>query len=47
MNLQKRKKSTNHAEIMRINRQIEALERQRGKLFDEDSKLEREAKEKA
>ena len=47
MNLQKHEKSKNHAEIMRINKQIEALERQRDKLFDEDSKLERDAKEKA
>ena len=27
MNIQKREKSKNHAEIMRINKQIEALER--------------------
>ena len=47
MNLQNHKKSKNHAEIMRINKQIEALERRRSKLFDEDSKLEHEAKEKA
>lgn len=46
MNQQNSKKSKNHAEIMRINKQIEALERQRDKLFDEDSKLERETKKR-
>ena len=40
-------KSKNHDEIIRINKRIDALERQRDKLYAEDAKLEDEAKEKA
>lgn len=40
-------KSKNHNKIMSINRQIEKLERERDKLFEEDSKEEYAAKEAA
>jgi len=39
--------SKNHEKILKINAQIEALERQRDTLFEEDSKLEQKAREDA